>query len=327
MDGCREEHTMDTPPFAGEGGTALPRKEGILFLLSAVVGATILAACTTMPLPGFGDAEQRAWERDTREWRERRETRLKEPYGWLSLVGLKELEPGVTRVGRDEGMDLVVPAGPAHWGNIMFEHDTVRFETAPGVSVRVNGHLVETAALEYGGEDGPTLVEADTVQFHLIERGGRPWVRVRDSQTPTRIDFTGLERFPIDPHWRIEAEFVPHPPGQTIDIADVLGDIGAEPNPGQVRFERAGRIHSMEAVQADSGELWFIFADRTSGRETYGPGRFLYADAPVDNRVVLDFNRAYNPPCVFTEYSTCPLPPQSNRLDLRVTAGELDYRK
>jgi uncharacterized protein (DUF1684 family) len=150
-------------------------------------------------------------------------------------------------------------------------------------------------------------------------------LRVRDARARTRTGFVGIENFPIDVGWRYDARFEPHPPGKTIEIANVIGQLDAMPNPGAVVFERDGQTFRLEAVDDGDGTLFLIFADRTNGKQTYGAGRFLYADAPVEGRTVVDFNRAYNPPCAFNAYSTCPLPPPENRLDLAVTAGEKTY--
>jgi len=150
-------------------------------------------------------------------------------------------------------------------------------------------------------------------------------LRARDSEAETRTGFLGLDYFDFDPAWRVEARWEAHPEGTTIPIADVLGELREQANPGRAVFEMDGRQFALEALAAED-QLFFILADRTSGRESYGLGRFLYADLPADGRVVLDFNRSYNPPCAFNAYTTCPLPPPENRLDVPVKAGERGYR-
>lgn len=266
-------------------------------------------------------------EREVNRWRREREERLMEPYGWLSLVALESLARGTTRVGSDPASDLVVSRGPARWGILESGEDGVRFLDIDQASVRVGGESRADATLRGNGDDGPTVVEADGIQFHLMERGPDWYVRVRDSRAPTRLNFAGLEWFPVDRSWRIDADFEAHAEGSTIEIADVTGYVAHRPNPGAAVFERDGQTHRLEAVESAAGDqLWFILADRTSGRQTYGLGRFLYADLPQDGRITLDFNRAYNPPCAFNENTTCPLPPQENRLDLPVMAGEKAYK-
>jgi uncharacterized protein len=285
----------------------------------------LLAGLTACGLPGDPRDPAPAvssHENEALEWRERRLARLTEPYGWLSLVGLEFLESGHWQLGSAPGNDLVVPAGPDQWGELTVIDNQVWFDAAPGSDVRVNGQPFDSVELRVSGEDGPTLVEAETVQLQLLDRDGRPVLRVRDSQAPTRVDFPGLEYFPFNPEWRVEARWHEHPPGRTLLIANVLGELIEEPNPGWAEFEFEGRTFGLEAVDS-TDQLFFILADRTSGHESYGLGRFLYSDLPEDGVVVLDFNRAYNPPCAFTEYSTCPLPPPENRLDVRIEAGEL----
>ena len=152
-------------------------------------------------------------------------------------------------------------------------------------------------------------------------------LRVKDRQAPVLKAFNGVETYGIQPDWRYEARFIPAEEGQTIEIGNVLGQLNPTPVYGYAEFERDGKTFRLLGLgDEESDSLWFLFADRTSGRETYGAGRFLYSDGmPEGGRVVVDFNKAYNPPCAFNEYSTCPLPPQANRMDLFVTAGEKDY--
>lgn len=298
-----------------------------LRLYSVLLVAGLVAACANRePAPQaapetLSDAEVID---HARAWRERREARLTEPYGWLSLIGLEFLDDGVTRVGAAADNDLVVPDGPPVWGELDVDGNNVLFKAEPGADISIDGEVRDAARLLLDGADGPTTVSAGTVRFHLIGRGDGVALRLRDSRAPTRRNFAGLDWYAPDPDWRIRARWEPHPPGSTMQIANVLGDLLDEPNPGRAVFKRNGRSYSLEAV--DSGDdVWFIFADRTSGRSTYGSGRFLYADKAVDGELVLDFNLAYNPPCAFNEYTTCPLPPPSNRLDLAVEAGERKY--
>jgi hypothetical protein len=145
---------------------------------------------------------------------------------------------------------------------------------------------------------------------------------VRDAQARTRTGFVGIDRYPVSLAWRVQAHFEPHPAGKTLDIVNVTGSLDATPNPGLLHFTFDGEPYSLEALEGTDTQLFLIIADRTSGRDTYGAGRFVYVDLPKDGRTVIDFNQAYNPPCAFTAYSTCPLPPPENRLDLAVTSGE-----
>jgi len=198
----------------------------------------------------------------------------------------------------------------------------VEFIAAEAAGVTLDGAPVGRVVLR-PGEDPPTL-EAGGVRIHLVEPGGRLALRVRDPQAPPRTGFAGLDYYPLAPEWRVEADFIAHPEGTTMQVANVMGQLIAEPNPGRVEFVRDGQAISLEAVREDD-KLFFVFADRTSGTETYGLGRMLYADLPDNGKVVLDFNQAYNPPCAFNAFTTCPLPPQANRVEAWIRAGERKY--
>lgn len=303
--------------------------------IGLAVMAVSVSACTEVETEGPGDTQsssgaeqspEAVWEADAMDWRERRLEKLNEPYGWLSLVGLDFIGDGQWRVGSGNDADIVVPAGPGLWGVLHIDGETAVFEPAPETDVEIDGEKVERGRMYPAPGEETVFASTDKVRFQIINRDGDLAVRTRWAHAETRTGFTGLDYFDFDPGWRIEARFERNAPDSTIPIANVLGDLIDEPNLGRAIFEVDGREFSLEAVGDENDEeLFFIFADRTSGHETYGLGRFLYADAPVDGRIVLDFNRAYNPPCVFTEYSTCPLPPPENRLDVRVEAGELMY--
>lgn len=263
----------------------------------------------------------------TQQWRDQRVARLTAPDGWLSLVGLHWVDPGTHRVGRAADNDIVLAAGPDHAGTLTLADDGARFAPHAHARFTVDGKPADApfALLTYKN-GGPTRVLFDGGGgFELHPHGDGQALRVRHPDAPTRRDFAGLDWYPIDADWRIDARYEPHPPGKTIDIASVTGALEPTPNPGAVVFERDGRTYRLEALEGPNGTLFVILADRTSGRETYGAGRFVYTDPPADGRVVLDFNRLYNPPCAFTEFSTCPLPPPENRLDIAITAGEKKY--
>ena len=295
--------------------------------VAALAGALLLAGCGTetgSPEPEAVDAEAEL-RSAVMDWRERRRERLLEPYGYLSLAGLDILEPGDYVLGAGESAEITMPRGPERWGVLTVDADGARFAVDPAAvgRVTIDGARIERAELVAGDE--PTRIEAAEVRAHLVTPGDRVGLRVRDPQAPPRIGFAGLDYFPIDPALRVVGSWVPHEPGRTVTVANVLGQLIDEPNPGRVEFELDGVRHSLEAIDSDD-DLFYIVADRTSGRETYGLGRFLYSEWPDDaGRVVLDFNRLYNPPCAFNAFTTCPLPPQDNRLDAWLRAGELKY--
>ena len=281
------------------------------------------------PTPTSHEVSMETFEALNRDWRERRLARLTEPHGWLSLVDLVTLRAGsVISVGSAPGNDVRVSSGPDQWGTLQTDTDGLRvtFDVAAAAvgEVRIDKESVDSANMALGGERDPTHVEADGIRLHLVAPGGRLALRVRDPAAPSRTEFAGLDYYPLDPDWRVNAEFIPHAAGSTIQVANVMGQVIEEPNPGKVRFSHEGQAVSLEAVLEDE-KLFFIFADRSSGRETYGLGRFLYAELPHDGRVVLDFNQAYNPPCAFNAFTTCPLPPQSNRINAWIRAGEMRY--
>jgi uncharacterized protein (DUF1684 family) len=174
----------------------------------------------------------------------------------------------------------------------------------------------------------PTVLELGDLRMFVICRGGdRLALRVRDRAAPALAAFTGMEHFPIDPAWRLTGRLEPDDADEPIEIVDVTGIVTREASPGRVVFEREGRSWNLRSLEGDGGALWLIFGDATNGTETYGGGRFLYSEPPGDDgSVVVDFNMAYNPPCVFSPYATCPLPPAENRLTLRIDAGERMYR-
>jgi uncharacterized protein (DUF1684 family) len=167
------------------------------------------------------------------------------------------------------------------------------------------------------------------VSFYVINRNDRLAVRVKDSESPTRNGFQGVEAFPADPSWRVNAHFEAYPPGRTLQVPTILGTVDTMAEPGAVVFEHGGKTYRLDTVlEEGETDLFIIFGDLTNRHETYGGGRFLYAKpADAQGTVMLDFNRAYNPPCVFTPYATCPLPPPQNKLSVRVEAGEKMYGK
>jgi hypothetical protein len=256
--------------------------------------------------------------------------RLRSPGGWLTLVGLFWLDTGKNAVGSDPGNRVVLPSGkaPAFVGSIDRSADAVTFHASPGAGVSVDGQPVTTQALRSDADREPTLLTLGSLSFYVIRRGDRVGVRVKDSQSEARKDFHGIESFPIDPKWRVEARLEPDVPPRSIPVPNVLGSVEPGECPGALVFQIDGKTYRLDPVlEKGERDLFVIFADRTNQTQTYGAGRFLYASPPIDGRTTLDFNKAYNPPCAFTPYATCPLPPPQNRLPIRVEAGEKAYGK
>lgn len=270
------------------------------------------------------------YAREIERWHAVRIARLTAPSGWLSLVGLEWLQPGANRLGSAADNDIVLAKAPAHLGTITWaDAGTLSISLDKDSGAIIDGKMETNAVLLDDSHATPTTVAFGSVQFIAIDRDGRKGLRVRDSEAETRTQFTGIDRFPIDPAWRIVADWQPLDPPFQLATGTVIGTIENYPAPGKAVFEREGQsfeLYPVIEVPGDS-QLFLIFADATSGKETYGAARFLYADMPRDGKIVLDFNKAYNPPCAFTPYATCPLAPPENRLALRVAAGELKYRK
>ena len=272
-------------------------------------------------------AARQAYVREIRDWRQERVERLTRPDGWLSLVGLHWVGPGTTFVGSAKDNGTRLDLGPPQLGMLTLEKDgRARLDIAKGAEVWIDGEpAAGRVELVSDARGEPTVVgfNRGDASFLLIERSGRHALRVRNAMARTRTSFPGIDYFDINPDFRFQARFEAHPTGKTLDIVNMLGMVEPMANPGRVHFEKDGQAYLLEALDEGDGQLFFVFADRTSGHETYSASRFLYAaPAGADGMTVLDFNRAYNPPCAFTAYSTCPMPPPENRLDLRIEAGE-----
>ena len=295
-----------------------------LLLALGIEGAFCPAPRAQVAPPGSGSSD---YTRSVESWRATREASLKADDGWLTLVGLHWLREGQNRVGGMPAADIPLPPGqaPPEVGTIFFAGGTARFEPKPGVDVRINGALARTQVLrtQPGTYD---VVEVSSVRFFVIKRGDRYGVRVRDLNSPGRRDFGGLRWYPIREHWRVTGRFIRHPKPTSIMIANVLGAVEPWPSPGKVLFTVNGRELTLHPVLDGPGakELFFIFRDGTTGSGTYPGGRVLYSEMPKNGQVVLDFNKAESPPCAFTAFATCPLPPKENALPVQIEAGELN---
>ena len=281
---------------------------------------------TALLLSGFpAGAAPNDYRADIESWRLEREERLKADGGWLTVVGLEWLEEGDNRFGGAPSNQVVLPSSvPARAGVIRFRGGRADVEVEPGVEVLVDGKPVTSMELHADTSGAAEVLKLGSVWMHLIERQGRFGLRVKDMNSRRRREFTGLDWYPIEETYRIEARFVPHPQPETIPITNVLGQVEDYTSPGYAEFTLDGRLWRLHPVlnSPDSEELFFIFRDATSPGESYGAGRYLYAELPKHGAVVLDFNKAYSPPCAFTDFATCPLPPKQNRLPVRIEAGE-----
>jgi uncharacterized protein (DUF1684 family) len=290
---------------------------GLLLLLGA-------AAAAGQPAGGY--------RKMIAEWRARQEASLKAEDGWLTVVGLHWLKEGESRVGSNTSFEVPLPKpAPDRVGTITIRAGTVRFKPAAGVAVSLNGKpAIVEAELKPDVTPNYDVLAVGRVKFFVIKREDRFGVRVKDNNSAARKEFSGLRWYPVDPSWRVQARFIPWNKPHPLTFETAVGVKERDESPGYVSFQRNGKRFTMEPV-VDGKQLWFVMRDGTSGKTTYAASRFLYADLPKDGVqrsgvVELDFNRAENPPCVFTDFATCPLPPAQNRLPLAVTAGEQMYR-
>ncbi len=247
-------------------------------------------------------------------WRAEREAKLKADDGWLTVVGLFWLKEGPNTAGSDSASDIVLPRGPAKAGVFEFHAGKTTFRPATGAAVE----------LKSDSEGEPDQVKIENLTLFVIHRGDRYGIRLKDAASKFRSEFTGLHWFAVKAGYRVTAKFIAYDTPKMIAIPNILGETEKQASPGYVQFTLQGHSYRLDPVVEDN-QLFFIFHDQTSGKETYPPGRFLDAALPKEGKVVLDFNKAYNPPCAFTPYATCPLPPKQNRLPTRIEAGEMTY--
>jgi uncharacterized protein (DUF1684 family) len=291
---------------------------------AALAALIVMAvACTEAPIP-----VDPAYAAEVVAWRNQRLERLTADNGWLTLTGLYWLEPGENRFGSAPDGAVVLPddSVPEIAGLLIVAEDgSVIAFGEEGADVKINGESLKSTVLATDAEGTPDVITAGRISFYIIDREGRLAARVKDPEAMTRLTFAGIEYFDIDPAYRVEARFEPYAEPRQVAIPTVLGQDTSMLAMGTLRFSINGEEQILEPYvgSPDDETLFLIFRDETSGTTTYGAGRFLSADAPGDDGMtVLDFNLAYNPPCVFTPYATCPLPPPQNVLDIAIEAGE-----
>ncbi len=266
-----------------------------------------------------------AYESEIRLWQQEMEANLRAEDGWLTLAGLYWLHPGSNTIGTNPGSDIILPDSslPDFLGVIEFIDEQTMLQVEGASPVTVDGHPTISAALRNDhAEEGPSVVKIGSVTFFVIRRGQEYGVRVRDANHPSRLNFAGRKWFPVSQDYRVEGRFVLHETPRVLDIPTSTGRQTSILNPGRVEFTLNHQLLSLEAFEADSDLVWFIFRDATSNRTTYGAGRFMYGELRADGTVLLDFNKAYHPPCAFTPFATCPLPPRENWLTVEISAGE-----
>ncbi len=311
-------------------------------LALALLALSFLAACggageeddlgRESPAEDFAPGESlasAAYLEEIEAWHQERVDRLAQEEGWLSLAGLFWLQEGENRFGAAADNDLVFPEGkaPVAMGVLKRAGEDVTLILEDGVKVQVAEEEKQGSfPLVSDAAGAPTIVEYGPLLFHVIQRGEQVGIRLKDRQHPDLEAFAGVERFPVREQWKVAARFEPYDPPKGIPVPNVLGTVSDIPSPGAVVFESGGETFRIDALDGGPEELFLIYGDETNRAETYGGGRFLYVPkAGEDGTLEVDFNRSVNPPCAFTPFATCPLPPPSNKLALRIDAGEIRY--
>jgi uncharacterized protein len=285
-----------------------------LYCSLGLVALLLLASFTT------GDS---AYENEIRQWHEKRIESLKAESGWLNLAGLYWLKKGVNTFGSAEENDILFPAEKSRpfMGEVVLEKDKITLKAKPDAQIFLGDQPV--TELDLFPEGKPVTLKHGSLRWFVIKRGDKYAIRLRDLESEFLKGFTGIERYPVQEKWRVKAQFVPTK-GRTVSITDITGRTEDQVSPGKLVFKIDGKEYSLDAVGKPEN-LFLIFADQTNKHETYGSGRFLYSSVESDGTAWLDFNKAINPPCAFSPYATCPLPPKQNKLALAVAAGEKRY--
>lgn len=255
------------------------------------------------------------WD-DLKKWQAARHCELAGPESWLGIRGLFWLEPGLNSVGSADGSVVLMPGGPAHLGDLICQDGRVIWQPTGG----------EARELQTDIAGQSTVVDFQNWSFFPVDRESRIAVRLRDRDWALSQPFSGLDYFDFDPAWQIVAEWQSLSPPISMEVPNVSGDLKVVEVSHQAVFEVAGQSVTLLPMAVSEKEIFFVFRDRTSGKETYGAGRFLKTPAAVDGKIRLNFNCAYNPPCAFTPFATCPLPPPENWLPFPVAAGEMKVR-
>lgn len=289
--------------------------------------AALFVALSLLAAVSMLVAAQDSYEKTIQTWRAEREVGLKADEGWLTVSGLFWLREGLNDFGAAPTNDIVLPHGsaPDRIGSFELNSGKVTLRVANGASVTVNGKSAHELEVRSDAVGKPDLIKAGELSFILLKRGERFGIRLKDKNSRARREFTGLRWYPVKESYRVSAQFISYEQPKEVPIINIIGDIDKYKSPGLLKFKLNGQEYTLEPVMSGSERLFIIFRDLTSNRTTYAASRFLYAYKPKDGQVTLDFNQAINPPCAFTAYATCPLPPKQNRLNVAIEAGELIY--
>jgi uncharacterized protein (DUF1684 family) len=262
---------------------------------------------------------------EIKEYQLKMERQLRAPDGWLTLAGLHWLKEGNNSIGSARSSMVTLPAysAPQDIGNLVLADGKVYFHPEPGIDARVNNEpLQEIIALESDIDQNPTVITLGDLSFFVVIRGDRIGVRVKQVNNPRRLNFSGRIWWPIAEDYRINARIEAYHPPKMVSIPDILGDVNESAMDSALKFELEGQSCSLDAYRLSSDKYYILFHDLSCGHGSYPAGRFLVTEYPDKDMVEIDFNKAYNPPCAFTPYATCPLPPQQNYLKTQIFAGE-----
>jgi uncharacterized protein (DUF1684 family) len=263
--------------------------------------------------------------KDANDWRKESEDTLRSKDGYLALVGLSWLKEGQNTIGSNQKASIVLPkSAPSELGRITLQNGRaiLRLKTTEGVEIDgTPAKQLKDYNLKTDADDKKTVVKFKTVTFFLIKRANGIGVRIKDSNSEARKSFSGKKWYPLSEKYVITAKWIAFKDPKALKVPDVMGNTNEEENPGYATFELDGQTVNLYPIK-EGDYLFFIFRDKTSGRTSYGGARFLFTEPPVNGKLVLDFNRAENPPCAFTPFATCPLPPKENYLNVAIPAGE-----
>jgi uncharacterized protein (DUF1684 family) len=292
-----------------------------LLLVQAVLCSGILSLQEESEEDSFLEAEL--------AWRKQMDERMKSTTSWLSIAGLYWLQEGENSFGTSSSCSIQLPenSSPGQTGVFTLKNGKVLLKAHPDVVLKVNGKVTSRATLKGDDSDRPDLVEIEDLRMWVIKRGNRYAIRLRDLNHLPFLDYSGLDFFPPEVKYKIEADFVPYAEHKKIEVPTMIGTQTEMTVVGFVRFlldEKEFRLEAFSGSLEDEN-LFFVFKDETSGHETYEASRFLVAQRLESGKIDLNFNRAYNPPCAYTLYATCPLPPPENHLGIRIEAGEKKY--
>ncbi len=291
----------------------------------AIVVSLMLVACGTQNRDEKFD--KAAHKKEIGEWQQKRNAYQVSENGWVNLAGLFWLKEGINTFGSGADNDLVFPQGkiPEHAGFLLVNQNEITVSGAPEVAFNIQDRVVSSAVI-FHPDSARVTVAYGPLRWFVIKRGDQYGIRLRDLDHPLLKTFHGIECFPVDPAWRIAGKVEWADSTRTIDVTNVLGQTAPQRSVGTLVFSYQGQEYRLDALDEGGNEFFIIFGDETNARDTYGAGRYLYVPVPESgDAVIIDFNKAYNPPCAFTEFATCPLPPQQNVLPFAIPAGEKNY--